>query len=151
LSALKIEREPLDAQSGGWVKWVALLVVLAAAGGGAWYFLSLERPIEVEAGTVSERAAGAQASVLNASGYVTARRRAVRFAPWRDHRDQRTHPRTDGRCDSFTKPDELTCRLDSRRADSSENRGSVLCRAGTQHAQAQSERAKRVSRVSGVG
>ena len=77
LSALKIEREPLDAQSGGWVKWVALLVVLAAAGGGAWYFLSRERPIEVEAGTVSERAAGAQASVLNASGYVTARRRAT--------------------------------------------------------------------------
>jgi RND family efflux transporter MFP subunit len=77
LSALKIEREPLDAQSGGWVKWVALLVVLAAAGGGAWYFLSRERPIEVEAGTVNERAAGAQASVLNASGYVTARRRAT--------------------------------------------------------------------------
>ena len=77
LSALKIEREPLDARSGGWVKWVVLLIFLVAAGGGAWYFLNRERPIEVEAGTVSERAAGAQASVLNASGYVTARRRAT--------------------------------------------------------------------------
>ena len=77
LSALKIEREPLDAHSGGWVKWIVLLLFLAAAGGGAWYFLNRERPIAVEAGTVSERAAGAQASVLNASGYVTARRRAT--------------------------------------------------------------------------
>jgi len=77
LSALRIEREPLDARSGGWVKWVVLLIVLAAAGGGAWYFLTRERPVQVEAASVSERAAGTQASVLNASGYVTARRRAT--------------------------------------------------------------------------
>jgi RND family efflux transporter MFP subunit len=77
LSALHIEREPLDARSGGWVKWVVLLIVLAAAGGGAWYFLTRERPVQVEAASVSERAAGTQASVLNASGYVTARRRAT--------------------------------------------------------------------------
>ena len=36
-----------------------------------------ERPIEVEVSAVTERAAGTQASVLNASGYVTARRRAT--------------------------------------------------------------------------
>ena len=77
LSALKIEREPLDPRGGGWVKWVVLLVFLAAAGGGAWYFFNRERPIQVEVGTVTERAAGTQASVLNASGYVTARRRAT--------------------------------------------------------------------------
>jgi RND family efflux transporter MFP subunit len=77
LSALRIEREPLDAQSGGWVKWVVVLGLLAAAGGGAWYVLSRERPIDVEVASVSERAAGTQASVLNASGYVTARRRAT--------------------------------------------------------------------------
>ena len=77
LSALRIEREPLDAPSGGWVKWVVLLIVLAAAGGGAWYFLTGERPVQVEAAGVTERAAGTQASVLNASGYVTARRRAT--------------------------------------------------------------------------
>jgi RND family efflux transporter MFP subunit len=77
LSALRIEREPLNTSGGRWVKWVVLLVFLAAAGGGAWYWFNRERPVEVEVATVSERAAGAQASVLNASGYVTARRRAT--------------------------------------------------------------------------
>ncbi len=77
LSALRIEREPLDTNSGRWVKWVVLLVILGAAGGGAWYFMTRERPIEIEVATVTERAAGTSASVLNASGYVTARRRAT--------------------------------------------------------------------------
>jgi HlyD family secretion protein len=77
LSALRIEREPLNTSGGRWVKWVILLLVLGGAGGGAWYWLNLERPVEVEAVAVTERAAGTQASVLNASGYVTARRRAT--------------------------------------------------------------------------
>ena len=77
LSALRIEREPLRAGGGRWVKWVVLLLFLAAAGGGAWYWFTRERPVAVEVATVSERAAGTQASVLNASGYVTARRRAT--------------------------------------------------------------------------
>jgi HlyD family secretion protein len=77
LSALRIEREPLHTGGGRWVKWVAILIVLIAAGGGVWYFLNRERPIEVEAAGVTERAAGTSASVLNASGYVTARRRAT--------------------------------------------------------------------------
>ncbi len=77
LSALKIEREPLNTGGGRWVKWVVLLVLLGGAGTGVWVWLSRERPIEVEATAVTERAAGAQASVLNASGYVTARRRAT--------------------------------------------------------------------------
>ncbi len=77
LSALRIEREPLNTNSGRWVKWVVLLVILGAAGGGAWYFLNRERPIEIEVAAVTERAAGTSASVLNASGYVTARRRAT--------------------------------------------------------------------------
>lgn len=77
LSALRIEREPLDANSGRWVKWVVLLVVLAGVGAAGWYWLKRERPVEVEVASVTERAAGTQASVLNASGYVTARRRAT--------------------------------------------------------------------------
>jgi HlyD family secretion protein len=77
LSALKIEREPLNVNSGRWVKWVVLLVVLCGAASGAWYFLNRERPVEVEVASVTERAAGTSASVLNASGYVTARRRAT--------------------------------------------------------------------------
>jgi RND family efflux transporter MFP subunit len=77
LSALRIEREPLDAGRRTWGKWIVLLVLLAASGGGAWYWLNRPRPVEVEVASVTERAAGAQASVLNASGYVTARRRAT--------------------------------------------------------------------------
>jgi HlyD family secretion protein len=77
LSALRIEREPLSTGGGRWVKWVVMLVLLGAAGGGAWYWLNRERPVEVEVVAVTERAAGTQASVLNASGYVTARRRAT--------------------------------------------------------------------------
>ena len=77
LSALRIEREPLNTSRGRWGKWLVLLILAAAAGGGGWYWLNRERPVEVEIATVSERAAGTQASVLNASGYVTARRRAT--------------------------------------------------------------------------
>ncbi len=78
LAALRIDRAPMDAGSGrSWVKWVVLLVVLGGAGYAGWAWFTRERPIEVEVVTVTERAAGAQATVLNASGYVTARRRAT--------------------------------------------------------------------------
>ena len=77
LSALRIEREPLNTSGGRSVKWVVLLLILGGAGGGAWDWLNRERPVEVEVVAVTERAAGTQASVLNASGYVTARRRAT--------------------------------------------------------------------------
>jgi len=76
LAALRIEREPETGRSVpvGWIVVVALLAGLAGAG---WYFFTRERPLEVETAVVTERTAGAQAAVLNASGYVTARRRAT--------------------------------------------------------------------------
>ena len=77
LSALKIEREPLNVSGGRGTKWIVMLVLLAVAGGGAYYWLQRERPIEVEVAAVTERAAGAQASVLQGNGYVTARRKAT--------------------------------------------------------------------------
>ena len=77
LSALRIEREPLDAGGRSWGKWIVLIVLLGAAGGGAWYWINRPRTVAVEVASVTERAAGTQASVLNASGYVTARRRAT--------------------------------------------------------------------------
>lgn len=78
LAALRIERAPMAADSGRrWVKWVVLVLLLAGGGAAAWAWMNRERPIEVQVVTVSERAAGAQASVLNAAGYVTARRRAT--------------------------------------------------------------------------
>ncbi len=51
--------------------------MLAGAGAAVWMWLTREHLVEVQAATVSERAAGTQAAVLNASGYVTARRRAT--------------------------------------------------------------------------
>ncbi len=77
LAALRIEREPIQTGSRRWVVWTVLLLLLAAGSLAAWKYLSRERPIEVQTATVTERAAGTQASVLNASGYVTARRRAT--------------------------------------------------------------------------
>ena len=76
LAALRIERAP-EAPSRRWAAWLAIVVLLGGAGGGAWVWATRERPIEVEAAPVTQRAAGTQASVLNASGYVTARRRAT--------------------------------------------------------------------------
>jgi RND family efflux transporter MFP subunit len=46
-------------------------------GGGGWVWATRERPIEVQVAPVAERPRGTQAAVLNASGYVTARRRAT--------------------------------------------------------------------------
>jgi multidrug efflux pump subunit AcrA (membrane-fusion protein) len=77
LAGLRIERER-DAPAGKrWIGWIVALLVVAAAGAGAWMWITRERVVEVQAATVSERAAGTQAAVLNASGYVTARRRAT--------------------------------------------------------------------------
>jgi len=76
LAALKIERPP-ERQPKPWIKWVVLLIVLVIAGVAALQYASRPRPVEVETAAVAQRAAGAQASVLNASGYVTARRRAT--------------------------------------------------------------------------
>ena len=77
LAALRIERGPERAGSRRWLAWVAGLVVVVGAAAGLWFWLTRERPAEVQVATVVERATGAQAAVLNASGYVTARRRAT--------------------------------------------------------------------------
>ena len=77
LAALRIEREPDRRGMSRWVAWIAFLVVVATAGVGAWRWATRERPIDVEIAVATERAAGTQAAVLNASGYVTARRRAT--------------------------------------------------------------------------
>jgi RND family efflux transporter MFP subunit len=77
LDALRIEREPERRPLGRWIIWTGLIIVLAALGFGGWRWITRERPIEVQATTVTMRPAGTQAAVLNASGYVTARRRAT--------------------------------------------------------------------------
>jgi len=77
LAALKLEREPVTPANRRWVGWLVLVLLVAAVGGTAWWWFSRERPIAVEIASVTQRQAGAQASVLNATGYVTARRRAT--------------------------------------------------------------------------
>jgi RND family efflux transporter MFP subunit len=77
LDALRIEREPERPGAARWIVWTGLIVLLAAAGLAGYRWLTRERPVEVQVATVSARAAGTQAAVLNASGYVVARRRAT--------------------------------------------------------------------------
>lgn len=77
LAALRIERAPEPGNTGKIVMWVVVLALLVGGAWGGYKYFTRERPLEVEVATVSQRAAGAQAAVLNASGYVTARRRAT--------------------------------------------------------------------------
>jgi RND family efflux transporter MFP subunit len=77
LDALRIEREPERPAAARWIIWTGLLILLAAGGLAGYRWLTRERPVEVQVATVSARAAGTQAAVLNASGYVVARRRAT--------------------------------------------------------------------------
>jgi RND family efflux transporter MFP subunit len=80
LAALRIERAPETAGTR-WVAWLAALLLVAAAAAGVWFWMFREQAMVVEASVVQERATGGAggggASVLNASGYVTARRRAT--------------------------------------------------------------------------
>ena len=78
LEALRIDRSARG--SGGVPVWVwALVIALIAAGAAAWFWLRAPRALEVTVATVEQpKAAGAGGpTVLNASGYVVARRRAT--------------------------------------------------------------------------
>lgn len=77
LAGLRIERDREYSKSTRWIGWTIAALLLLAAGAGAWLWFTRERVFDVQAATVTERAAGTQAAVLNASGYVTARRRAT--------------------------------------------------------------------------
>jgi RND family efflux transporter MFP subunit len=77
LASLRLEREQDSHASRRWIGWLLIVVLIGAIGAGVWWWSSRERPVEVETATVSSRQAGSQAAVLNAAGYVTARRRAT--------------------------------------------------------------------------
>src|SRR6185503_9676270 len=76
LAALRIDRELDSPPRRGW-RWMLAAIVIVAAAFGGWRWFSRDRPVAVETAIVTQRGAGMQAAVLNASGYVTARRRAT--------------------------------------------------------------------------
>jgi RND family efflux transporter MFP subunit len=77
LDALRIERDE-EKPPGRYPLYLLLLVLAVLAGAAAWYFL-LRPPAALEVRTVVARevGGGAAVTVLNASGYVTARRQAT--------------------------------------------------------------------------
>jgi HlyD family secretion protein len=77
LAALRIEREPERTAGSRWFVWLVVLLFVAGGAAVARFWLLRDRPLEVQVSSVTERGAGTQAAVLNASGYVTARRRAT--------------------------------------------------------------------------
>lgn len=81
LDSLRIQRssEPANAGPGNVYKWLIAAILLVAAAVGA-YALLRDDPIEVETATAvaaSSSGGGGGAAVLNASGYVVARRQAT--------------------------------------------------------------------------
>ena len=76
LDTLRIDRSPAgEGRSGGW--WLAIFV-LAIVLGLAWiWWRHAHRPVEVRTVTVQASRANGSRTVLNASGYVTARRQAT--------------------------------------------------------------------------
>ena len=78
LGQLKIERGDLP-QESGIGKWVVLGLLVVAAAAAAWFFLRPAPAIEVQAAAAvpASSAPASASSVLDASGYVVARREAT--------------------------------------------------------------------------
>jgi HlyD family secretion protein len=79
LEGLRIDRSGMeDRQGPGWKLWLSIAVVLLAVAAGAWAWLRLPSAVEVRTATARAVSSGAAAgAVLDASGYVTARRQAT--------------------------------------------------------------------------
>ena len=79
LAALRIPREERGGGQGKPLLWVLIVVGILALVGGGYYWSTRLQASQVKVVAVTEKASGATAAgaVLNASGYVTARRRAT--------------------------------------------------------------------------
>jgi RND family efflux transporter MFP subunit len=80
LSDLRIEDQARDGGRGRVGLWLLVLAVVVAVAGLAWYWFRVPRAVPVRTALVAEAGsggAGGAETVLNASGYVTARRRAT--------------------------------------------------------------------------
>lgn len=78
LASLKIEQSARGS-SGSRAVWITLVVVVVAAGAGVWFWTQRVQAAPVKTATVTAHSGGTASgtAVLNASGYVTARRRAT--------------------------------------------------------------------------
>ena len=79
---MRIDSANREDHGGGPPKWLwgalAGVVLLGLAGGAAWWFLAGSKPVPVQTVTVKANGQGASSSaVLQATGYVTARRMAT--------------------------------------------------------------------------
>jgi RND family efflux transporter MFP subunit len=82
LKELRIDGAQREDHGSGLPKWVwgaaAGAVLLALAGGGAWWFMAAARPVPVQTTVLRANGQGpSAAAVLQATGYVTARRMAT--------------------------------------------------------------------------
>lgn len=79
LEALRIDRSAAPRHTGAWVALVCLILLLAAGGVAAWwYFVPGAIPVRtVVAERIAAEGAARERTLLNASGYVTARREAT--------------------------------------------------------------------------
>jgi HlyD family secretion protein len=76
LDGLRIQREE-DSEGSKAKLWVTLGVVVLLLAAGLWFFFGRAQGKPVRVAAVHARAAGTAGTVLNASGYVTARRAAT--------------------------------------------------------------------------
>lgn len=77
LNSLRIERTPppsTDTSRGKYALYIAIAALLI---GAAWWWFAAPRPIEVELTEATAMRSGGPATVLDASGYVVARRQAT--------------------------------------------------------------------------
>jgi len=58
LAALHIERKPERRGAGRWIIWAGLVILLTVLGFAGWRWLTRERPLGVQAASVSVRAPG---------------------------------------------------------------------------------------------
>ena len=75
LDQLKIEREPEEEVSSARWPWLAVAIALVAA--TSWWFLKPDAATGVRTAVAREISRQAASTILNASGYVTARRQAT--------------------------------------------------------------------------
>ena len=77
LDDLRIDRSDDRDRVRRWPWVVAVCLLLAVGGGGWWWWIGPARAPEVRTGTARETTGTTEETILNASGYVTARRRAT--------------------------------------------------------------------------